>query len=320
VKLLIYNDQGKEYIPLEEYEKPLRERFRQLDILCSDDEEKVKDLVPEVEIILTLSIPDRLIRLAKKLQWIQVMIVGVNHILSLPSLRQDILITSAQGIHGPQASELVFLLMLALARDFPEVVRNQDRKVWKPWTGKRLMGEKIGIIGVGAIGQEIAKKAKAFGMTVYGIGKVERSFPFVDHSYGPRDLLPMAKEVDYLVLSVPLTAETRNLIGEEVLSAMKPTSYLINVSRGEVVDHDALIRSLKAKRIAGAALDALPSEPLPPESELWGMENVIITPHVAGNIEGYATDVLKIFEENLKRFMKGERKNLINLIDRKKGF
>jgi phosphoglycerate dehydrogenase-like enzyme len=110
------------------------------------------------------------------------------------------------------------------------------------------------------------------------------------------------------------------MVGEEVLSVMKPTSYFINVSRGGVVDHEALIRHLKAKKIAGAGLDALPLEPLPETSELWEMENVIITPHVAGNVAGYAKDVLKIFEENLRRFMRGEKKNLINLIDREKGF
>ncbi len=209
--------------------------------------------------------------------------------------------------------------MLAFARRFPEVLRNQGRKVWKPWTGERLKGKKIGIVGIGAIGQEIARKAKAFGMTVYGVDRVDRR-DFVDFYYEPKDIARVAGEADYLVLSSPLTPETRNMVGEEVLSVMKPTSYFINVSRGGVVDHEALIRHLKAKKIAGAGLDALPLEPLPETSELWEMENVIITPHVAGNVAGYAKDVLKIFEENLRRFMRGEKKNLIYLIDREKGF
>ena len=319
MKLLIYNDQLKEYIPLEEYEGPLRSRFPEVEIFSTDRDEEATGIIPEVDVVLTLSIPDPLIRLAGKLRWIQSIIVGVDPILSLPSLRKDVLITSAQGIHGPQVSEMVFLFMLAFARRFPEVLRNQGRKVWKPWTGERLKGKKIGIVGIGAIGQEIARKAKAFGMTVYGVDRVDRR-DFVDFYYEPKEIARVAGEADYLVLSSPLTPETRNMVGEEVLSVMKPTSYFINVSRGGVVDHEALIRHLKAKKIAGAGLDALPLEPLPETSELWEMENVIITPHVAGNVAGYAKDVLKIFEENLRRFMRGEKKNLINLIDREKGF
>ncbi|NIS71906.1 MAG: NAD(P)-binding domain-containing protein [Proteobacteria bacterium] len=320
MKLLIYNDQLKEYIPLHEYEKPLRSKFPELEILCSDREKDVEGFIIETDIILTLAISDNLIRIAKELKWIQTLIGGVNHIISLPSLRNDVLITSARGIHGPQVSEMAFLLMLALARNLPEVILNQGKRVWKPWAGERLMGKKIGIIGLGAIGQEIAEKAKAFKMKVYGVSRTKKNLGFVDHWYQRRDLVEMAKEVDYLVLSVPLTSETENMIGEEVLSAMKPTAYLINVSRGQVVDSEALIHFIKTKRIAGAGLDAFPIEPLPRENEMWGLENVIITPHVAGNIEGYSKDVLEIFEENLRRFMAGERQDLINIVDRQRGF
>lgn len=320
MKLLIYNDQLKEDIPLEEYEQPLRSKFPQIEIMCSEDRDAVKEFIREADIILTLAIPDELIELANNLKWIQVIIVGINHILSLPSLREDVLITNAQGIHGPQVSEMTFLLMLALARDFPNVILNQKERVWKSWTGKRLQGKRLGIVGVGAIGSEIARKAKTFEMEVYGLDTVDRNLEWLDRFFYPKDLKEMAQDVDYLVLAVPLTGETENMIDEGILSIMKPSSYLINVSRGKVVDHDALVRALRAKRIAGAGLDAYPVEPLPRESELWTLENVIISPHVSGNVEGYAVDVLRIFEENLRRFLSGERRNLINLIDRQKGF
>lgn len=320
MKLLIYNDQVKEYIPLEEYEGPLRSKFPEIDIFRTDDEMAAMEFIGEADVILTLSIQDDLIKLARKLKWIQVIIVGINHILSLPSLPEDVLITNAQGIHGPQVSELTFLLMLAFARDFPKVIQNQGEQVWKPWTGRRLQGKTIGIVGVGAIGLEIAKKAKAFEMTVYGLDKVDRNLGEVDRFFHPQGLAEMAASADYLVLAVPLTTETENMINEEVFAIMKPSSCLINVSRGKVVDQEALIRSLKAKRIAGAGLDAYPVEPLPKESELWKLDNVIVSPHVAGNVEGYAADVLRIFEENLRRFAGGERRNLINFVDRGKGF
>jgi phosphoglycerate dehydrogenase-like enzyme len=319
MKLLIYNDQVKEYIPIKEYEGLLRSKFPQVEIFCTDVEDEAKEYIKDAEIVLTLSVPDRLIQIAQELKWIQVIIVGVNHILSLPSLKDDVIITNAQGIHGPQVSEMVFLFMLAFARNFPENVRNQDKRIWKPWTGRRLAGKTIGIIGLGAIGQAIANKAKTFGMSVYGIDKINRQNT-VEFFYYPKDLIRVAKEVDFLVLSLPLTAETKHIIGEEVFMAMKPTAYLINVARGQIVDHDALIKCLTEKKIAGAGLDAFPEEPLPETSPLWGLENVIMTPHVSGNIEGYAQDVLRVFEENLRRYLEGERRNLLNYISREQGF
>jgi phosphoglycerate dehydrogenase-like enzyme len=205
--------------------------------------------------------------------------------------------------------------MLALNRKFPMLVRNQDRRVWDSRPSPLLYKKNVGILGLGVIGQEIARKCKAFGMTVYGIDLLEIKIDSVDYAYGPQALIEVLREVDYFISVVPSTAETQNMIGAREFAAMKPTAFFINVGRGEAVDEDALIQALKAEKIAGAALDVFCQEPLPEDHPLWGVPNVIITPHVAGKSDIYSDQVLPIFEENLQRYLQGERRDLINFIE-----
>jgi len=214
-------------------------------------------------------------------------------------------------------SEMAFLLMLALSRNFSQVIRNQDQKIWDRWPGKLLYQKKVGIVGLGAIGKEIAKKCKAFGMVVYGIATKEREVEGVDYSFGDENLAQVLKEVDYLILVVPNTPRTRKMIGAKELSLMKPTAYLINIARGEIIDEEALVDALKTGKIAGAALDVFNTEPLPADHPFWELENMILTPHLGGMSENYVIQVLSIFEENLRRFLRGERDNLINRVERK---
>jgi phosphoglycerate dehydrogenase-like enzyme len=243
------------------------------------------------------------------------MATGVDYIVSLPSLKKEVLVTSTRGIHASQMSEMAFLLMLALNRNFPQIVRNQDQKVWERWPTKLLNRKKVGILGIGVIGEEIARKSKAFGMTVYGIDIVKRRVDAVDHFYEPEELVKVLQEVDYFIIVAPLTPQTQGMIGEKELSSMRPTAFLINIGRGEIVDEEALIRALDSRRIAGAALDVFCQEPLPKDHPFWKMKNVIITPHVGGASDIYVEQVLSIFEENLWRFLGGERHTLINLIE-----
>jgi phosphoglycerate dehydrogenase-like enzyme len=212
-------------------------------------------------------------------------------------------------------SEMAILLMLALNRNFPKVIRNQDQRVWERWPGKLLYKKKVGILGVGIIGEEIARKCKFLGMTVFGIDLVKRKIDSIDFFYGPEELLQVTKEVDYFIIVVPATPQTKKMIGTEALSSMKPTAFLINIGRGDIVDEEALIHALKTGKIAGAALDTFWKEPLPKDNPLWDMKNVIITPHVGGISDIYVEQVLPILEENLRRFLQGERENLINPID-----
>ena len=300
-----------------EYKKALSPIFPEIEFRTVTREADIQDHVEKMDVLVTVyRVSDELLKQAVKLQWIQVMTAGVNYILDRPSLKKEVIVTSCRGIHGPQMSEMAVLLMLALNRDFPQVVRNQDRKQWERWPGKLLFQKHVGILGMGVIGEAIADKCKCFGMTVLGIDIVERKIDSVDAFYHPDKLLEVAGQVDYLILVAPSTPETHKIVGSKVLSRMKPTAYLINIARGELVDEEALIKALEGGMIAGAALDALPVEPLPADHPLWRAKNIIITPHVGGMSDIYSEQTLPIIEENLRRFIRGERRNLINYIER----
>ena len=299
----------------DEYKKALQPKFSEVSIHAAKKEEEIGEFIEKADILLLIRISDELIKKASNLKWIQALTTGVDYIINLPSLKKDVIITSTRGIHGPQVSEMAFLLMLALNRNFSQVVRNQDRGVWERWPGKLLWKKKVGILGVGVIGEEVARKCKAFGMEVFGIDIIRRELDCIDAFYGPEEIVKVAGDVDYFVIVAPRTPQTEKMIGAKVLSSMKPTSFLINLGRGEIVDEDALIQALDSQKIAGAALDTFCTEPLPKDHPFWRMKNVIVSPHVGGMSDIYVTQALSVFEENLRRFLKGERRNLINLVE-----
>jgi D-2-hydroxyacid dehydrogenase (NADP+) len=300
-----------------EYRKALAPMFPEIEFHEVTRESDIQDHVDWMDVLITIyRVSDELLTQAVKLQWIQALSVGVNHLLDRPSLKEEVIVTSCRGIHGPQMSEMAILLMLALNRDFPQAVRNQDRRQWERWPGRLLFQKHVGILGMGTIGEAIADKCKCFGMRVSGIDIVERKLASVDAFYPPGRLPDVVSQFDYLILVAPSTPETRRIVGAELLSRMKPTAYLINIARGELVDEEALINALEGGMIAGAALDALPVEPLPADHPLWRAKNIIITPHVGGMSDIYVEQTLPIIEENLRRFIRGERRNLINYIER----
>ncbi len=301
----------------EAYKKDLEAKFPGIPIHAVTTQEAIRDHTDGMEILVTVfRVADELLSRAVRLKWIQVTTSGVNYLLSRPSLRKDVIVTSARGIHGPAVSEMAFLLMLALNRDFPRLIRNQDREIWERWPGRLLYQKKVGILGIGVIGEEIARKCKAFGMMVFGVDIVRRELDSVDSFFGPKDLPQLAREIDYLILVAPSTPQTEKIVNAKVLDRMKSTAFLINLARGELVDEEALIEALETGAIAGAALDALSMEPLPKQHRLWSTKNVIVTPHVAGLSDIYREQVMPIIEENMRRFLQGERRNLINYIER----
>jgi D-2-hydroxyacid dehydrogenase (NADP+) len=304
--LLIVDSRG------EEYRKALEPEFPELVVRACKTEQEVGDFIEKAEILLTFGLSDELIRKAVALRWIQALGTGVDSILALPSLQKSVLLTSTRGIHGPQMSEFV---MLALTRRFPDTVRNQDKAVWDRWPAELLWQKKVGILGLGTVGEEIARKCKAFGMSVYAVNRSKKQLDVVGRFFGLEGLLTMAREVDYFIIVVPLTPDTRGMVGAEVLSAMKPTAFLLNLARGAVVDEKALIQALESGTIAGAALDVFNEVPLPQSHPFWKMRNVIVTPHVGGTSVSYVRQVLPIFQENLRRYLGGERQNLINRVE-----
>jgi len=186
---------------------------------------------------------------------------------------------------------------------------------------KVLRSKTVGIVGLGNIGREVARLAKAFGMRVVAtrrsVKRVARA-KYVDILLPREQLLRLLSESDFVVLSLPFTSETNKLIGEKELRTMKPTAYLINIARGNIVDEEVLIRALDEHWIAGAGLDVFATEPLPPDSRLWEFPNVIFSPHIAGGMEDYNIRTIELFCENLRRYLSG--KNLFNVIDKKKGY
>jgi D-2-hydroxyacid dehydrogenase (NADP+) len=251
---------------------------------------------------------------APQLRWIQSLTTGTDAILKLRALRPQTTVTSTRGMHGPQMSELVFLQMLALCRDFPQMQRNQAAHRWKRWPQPLLWGKTIVIVGVGAIAESLAPRCKAFGMTVYGVSGTPRVTAGFDKVFARSELRQSAALADFLVLIVPHTPQTENLIDASVLEAMRPTAFLINVARGGVLDEEALMRALHAKRLAGAALDVFREQPLPPDHPLWREERIIITPLVGGMSDIYLDQAYPIVRLNLERFLAGELDRMLNIV------
>jgi D-2-hydroxyacid dehydrogenase (NADP+) len=301
-----------------QYDSRLRAAFPELTINLVDHHSKVAPYIGSADILMTFGpmINDQVVREATNLKWIQALGTGVDNLVDLPSLRSGVIVTNLQGIHGAPMSEAAIMAMLAMGRDFPRTVRNQDRHLWERWPASLLDGKKLGILGIGVIAETLAPKCKALGMTVVGISSAERTVAGFDRVYGRDELLAAVRDLDYLVALTPYSPATRHIVNAAIFSAMKPTSYFINLARGGVVDEQALIKALENDQIAGAALDVFNDEPLPEDHPLWSMKNVIVTAHVGGFYDGYADRALPVVEENIRRFLAGDLTNMINVVRR----
>jgi phosphoglycerate dehydrogenase-like enzyme len=298
------------------YKVMLEARFPQLTINVAGHHDLVGPYIADTEILLCFSPPmaDHVVRDAPKLKWIQALGTGIDNIVDLPSLGPEVLVTNIRGIHGAPVSEATIAYMLSLARDMPRSTRAQDRREWERWPARLLDGATVGILGVGLIAEYLAPICKQFGMTVIGVSGSPRPAKGFDKVVARADLLKVVPELDFLVALAPLTPETRGIVGEKVLAAMKPSAYLVNVARGGVVDETALIAALEGEKIAGAALDVYSQEPLPPESPLWKTKNVTLFPHLGGFSVGYEDRAMPTIEGNMRKFFAGDFKNMINIV------
>ena len=298
------------------YRAMLLERFPQLTIDVVGHHNDVGPYIGDIDILLCFSPPmaDHVVRDAPKLKWIQALGTGVDNIVDLPSLGKEVLVTNVRGIHGPPVSEATIAYMLSLARDLPRAARAQDKNEWVRWPARLLDGKTVGILGVGLISEHLAPICKAFNMTVVGITSTPRKAPGFDCMTASDQLLKVASDLDYLVVMTPLTPTSRNIIDENVFAAMKPSAYLINMARGGVVDEDALITALEAGEIAGAALDVYMEEPLHSTSPLWKTKNCLLFSHLGGYSEGYEKRAMPTIEGNMRKFLAGDLKNMINIV------
>jgi D-2-hydroxyacid dehydrogenase (NADP+) len=298
------------------YAARLGERFPQLKIDVVDHYSKATPFMRWADVLLTFGpmLKDEVFREAPRLKWVQALGTGVDGVIDQPSLPPNVVITNIRGIHGEPVSEAALTAMLALSRRLPDSVRCQDKRSWTRWPPKLIDGKTVGIYGVGLIAEALAPRCQALGMTVVGFTSTKRDLPGFDRMHLRSELMAVVKELDHLVLLVPYSEETRHSIDARVFAAMKPTSYLINLARGGIVDEDALIRALESGQIAGAALDVFQEEPLSADHPLWTTKNVIITPHLGGFCDVYAERALPSVEHNMNCFLRGDFDAMINLV------
>ncbi len=292
-------------------------------LLVTRDHDEIESALDEIEVAAG-GFPHGLLPRAHNLRWLQQWGAGADWLLRYPeAVELDFVLTNASGVHPIPISEHILAFLLAFGRGFHRAARAQERSEWIPRDQQEslfeLEGKTMVLVGVGAIGERTATVATALGMRVLGVRRDPSvGTPDVEVMSGHDQLLDLLPEADFVVLTVPLTRETQGMIGERELRAMKPTAYLVNIGRGDTVQESALIRALREGWIAGAGLDVFETEPLPVDSPLWEMKNVIITSHYAGITPHYHERAMAIFLDNLQRYRAGEP--LRNVVDKKIGY
>jgi len=299
-----------------------------MDLVITEEQAKIEQVLDDIE-IAARRFPHDLIPLAPKLRWIQQWGAGADWLMRYPEIAKlDFVLTNASGVHPIQITEHIFAFLLAFARQLHFAVRAQAKGQWRRpdldgFAGDQpffeLCNKTMLLVGVGAIGERTAQVATAMGMRVIGIRRnPEQKTQPVSAMYGPDALLELLPQADFVVLTVPLTPDTDGMIGEQELRAMRPSAYIVNIGRGGTIQEKALIQALQDGWIAGAGLDVFDVEPLPSDSPLWGLENVIITAHYAGLTPYYEERAMNIFLHNLKLYQAG--KPLDNVVDKRLGY
>jgi phosphoglycerate dehydrogenase-like enzyme len=327
MKLLIalYHRFGLWQAP-EWFAERLRQDFPQLEVVHLSNYDRVMEEIADADIAISWSLRGDQVKAAKKLKWIHSTATAVHALMSSELRASEIVLTNARDVHGPVVAEHAMALAFALAKRLPQAVRFQQQKHWAQhdlWESsprpRELNGATMTIVGLGGIGRPLADLACSVGMRVIGVREhPQRECGGVDLMYGFDGLEEALSEGDFVVLALPVTPKTHHLINAERLALLQPEAYLINVGRGILIDENALVKALRAKSFAGAALDVATEEPLPPESPLWEMDNVLITPHIAGLTEFMWERHYGHYTENLRRFMVGEP--LLWVVDKERGY
>ena len=307
-RLLIYHDDAKLY------HEVLARRLPRLEIRSATHPDEAWEFIEEAEIILSWQIPNDLLRRARHLRWFASTAAGNEDMVRNPGLPGSVILTKAT-VYGEMMAEYVFAYLLYFGRNLSKHFEDQKKKIWNRKRAERLRGKVMGILGLGSVGREIARRGKQFGMKVFGMKRDPGPMRYVDQVFGPGDVTKMIPIVDSLVVALPLTSATYHFLGELELRLMKEGALLFNIGRGKTIDEGALIKVLKSGKIK-AVLDVFETEPLSPESELWNMENVIITPHVSGI--NLPEEICEEFIRNYRRWVRG--RPLIGLVDRDKGY
>jgi phosphoglycerate dehydrogenase-like enzyme len=305
----------------------LRADFPQHTFVDVWDEEGIRRHLPDADVAFTPFIARDIFPSLTRLRWVQSPAVGVGSLLFPDMLASPVVLTSARGIRARAIAEHVIGVTIALARQFPAALRFQAAHHWgqdllegKSTSIMTVHGRRMGIVGLGSIGLEVARLAAALGLNVTGIRRRIDGPPpnGIEKLLPPQKLTDLLSTSDIVVLAAPLTPETRDLIGAKEIAAMKRGAFLINISRGKLVVDEAIVDGLKSGQLGGAALDVFTHEPLDTASPYWDAPNVIITPHTSGAMQDYWTPLVALFSENLRRFERGD--SLLNVVDKTSGY
>lgn len=297
--------------------RSLKRGFPEVDFLYGEDAARDPR---EIDAVFTDEpLSDELVARMPRLRWLHVTRGGAIDYLTPAVKSRPIEVTGSKGIHGRSFAEFAIACIFALAKKLPQCWENQRRKSWERVEPEELEGKTVGILGLGTVGSELARKAKALGLRVVATKRTVEAKPsYVDELGGPEFLPHLLPQSDFLVLCLASVPSTERILGENELRAMRRSAYLINLTGGKAIEETLLVRALKEKWIAGAALDAFARQPLPPDSELWDLPNVIISARVAGAAAMKWELLIPIFADNLRCFLAGEP--LRNLVDKERGY
>ena len=307
------------------YPKLLSERFPQFEVVAARDKEESLRHLPEAEVLYGWSLPEKHLPLGRSLKWIHIPSAGVEDSLYPALVESPIRITCSRGISSAALADHAFGMILAFSRGLAVALR-EGSTTWirtrffdaDPMP-RELDGKTLAIFGFGSIGRELARRGRGFGMRVHALKRHRISEePLADRMFTARELEPFLASADYLVVTLPLTPETRGILDGPRLAAMKPSAVLVNIARGGLIRQDALVAALQAGRLAGAGLDVFEHEPLPADSPLYGMPNVVLTPHIGGLHPNYLDRATSLFIVNLGRYLKGE--TLLHEVDKRAGY
>lgn len=305
----------------------LANEFPVLQVVQRNSYDGIEPELRDAEVIFTISLRPEQFIAARRLRWIQAPTAAVHQFLFPELINSDVVLTNATEVHGPVVAEHVIAMIFALAKKVPQAAVLQRQRVWGQetmWNEKphlrEIAGATLGLIGVGSIGRRVAKMASALGMRVIAVREqVQKGTPEgVETVFPTSDLNKLLSQSDYVVVAAPLIPATDGLIGTAQLAVMKPEACLINVGRGPQVEASALVEALRAHKIGGAALDVFDHEPLPADSPLWALDNLLITPHTAGLTEKLWYRHYELFSDNLRRYL--AHQPLQYVVDKHRGY
>jgi glyoxylate/hydroxypyruvate reductase A len=281
-----------------------RNDMRMLDVSIANDETELLERVQKIDILITLnSLPKGVLKHAPNLKWIHVPAAGVDGIVHA-GVPERVQVTRTLGTFGKRMAEYVCCYMLAITQQTRQVIKQQEEQKWQPLSLSHLDGAVVGIAGVGNIGSVIAERLHQFGMRTFGLANEPKPLPYVDSWFSPDDIKSFVKDLDFLVITLPLTPATCGLFNRQLFTVMKPSAWLINIGRGQVVDEATLGEALQNGQIGGAVLDVFEEEPLAPDSPLWALDNVFVTPHHSG--DALLDEVIDGFAINFKHWQRSE--------------